>query len=94
MGGLSLPDAPAAFTAHSERLCAALGLAALGPVLHLALVSCAACFALQQLSRSVCPWLFPAVYPVSHKKRTDWDLHVVRCPAPSALELASWAVGR
>ncbi|GAA6044843.1 hypothetical protein JCM8097_007211, partial [Rhodosporidiobolus ruineniae] len=54
-----------------------LGFDALPPVLHLAVYSCTASFALQRLSSVLSPRIFGAYYPQDRRKKDDWDLHMV-----------------
>lgn len=69
--------APAWFESLVEPLCTSIGFTRLASVLHIALVACAASFALQTVSHAVCPVLFPKTYPKIRAKQDDWDLHVV-----------------
>ena len=59
----------------AQPLADRIGLAQLGPTLHLALYSCVTSFALQKLSSLVSP--LSKHYPKTKRKQDDWDLHIV-----------------
>lgn len=73
--------APAWLESLVDPLCTSIGFSRLASVLHIALIACAASFALQSFSHVVSPILFPKTYPKIRAKQDDWDLHVVSFPS-------------
>ncbi|ORY37830.1 TLC domain-domain-containing protein, partial [Leucosporidium creatinivorum] len=69
--------APAWLESLVDPFCTLIGFTKLASVLHIALIACAASFALQTVSHFICPKLFPKTYPKIRAKQDDWDLHVV-----------------